>query len=157
MNIIATQYTLEFNSFDIYMAGCKGDNGVHCTHCHNPETWNFNQGYKYDKKYFKYIKKTVKEFNDMIENIMIFGGEPLDQNHDELLHFLFDLKQLNKKIWIFTRYKIDDIPKEILQLCDYIKCGAYRPELSCDDNIEYGITLATSNQKIYKKEIDYLK
>jgi len=86
---------------------------------------------------------------------MIFGGEPNDQNKDELLHLLFDLKSLNKKIWIFTRYDLKQLPKFELELCDYIKCGRYIPELTTKNNIQYRIKLATSNQKIYKKNIDY--
>lgn len=73
MNILATQFTLEYKSFDIYVAGCNGQ--PHCTNCHNPETWEFNQGIKYNDDYFKIIKDKVYKFNNLIENIMIFGGE----------------------------------------------------------------------------------
>ena len=38
---------------------------------------------------------------------------------------------------------------------DYIKCGKYIPELTTDDNIQYGVHLATSNQRIYKCGVDY--
>ena len=155
MNIIGTQYTLQYKSLDIYIAGCNGDKGVHCTSCHNPESWNFNQGELYNKEYFNKIKIKVKDFNNLIDNIMIFGGEPNDQNIDDLTFFLSDLKSLSKKIWLFTRYNIKDVPKFELGLCDYIKCGAYIPNLKTDDNVQYGIKLATSNQKIYKKGIDY--
>ena len=62
---------------------------------------------------------------------------------------------MNKPIWVFTRYDIDKVPKEIKSLCNYIKCGRYKPELKCKNNIHYGIELATSNQKIYKKGVDY--
>jgi anaerobic ribonucleoside-triphosphate reductase activating protein len=155
MNILATQYTLEHKSLEIYVAGCSGIKGVHCTSCHNQESWEFNQGDLYTKEYFNHIEQKVTDFNNLIDNIMLFGGEPLDQNHDELLHMLLDLKSLNKDIWLFTRYDINKIPKEIKILCDYIKCGRYLPELACEDNIYYGIKLATSNQKIYKKRLDY--
>jgi glutaminase len=40
-------------------------------------------------------------------------------------------------------------------MCDYIKTGRYIPELKVNENVHYGINLATSNQKIYKKGIDY--
>jgi len=86
---------------------------------------------------------------------MLFGGEPLDQKHEDLLHMLLDLESLNKKIWLFTRYEIEEIPKEIISLCDYIKCGRYIPELTSDSNIMYDIKLATSNQFIYKKGLNY--
>jgi len=91
----------------------------------------------------------------MISKIELFGGEINDQDHKELEIFLKNLKSLGKEIWIFTRYDLKDCPKFELELCDYIKCGAYIPELSCDNNIQHGITLATSNQHIYKKGIDY--
>ena len=38
------------------------------------------------------------------------------------------------------------------KMVDYIKIGAYIPELTTDDNIQFGIKLATSNQKIYRME-----
>jgi len=153
MNILATQYTLPYKSLDIYIAGCSGS--PHCVNCHNKESWNFNQGDLYDNEYFKKLQTKVRNFNNLIDNIMLFGGEPLDQNHDELLHMLLDLKSLNKQIWMFTRYEIEEIPKEIKELCDYIKCGRYIPELISDSNLMYDIKLATNNQFIYKKGLNY--
>jgi len=155
MNILATQYSLIYKSLDIYVAGCRGDKGVHCTSCHNPESWDFNQGDLYDKEYFGKLQTKVKNFDVLISNIMLFGGEINDQNHDELFKFLKDLRTLNKDIWLFTRYDIKDIPSFERDLCDYIKCGSYLPELTCEDNTMYDIKLATSNQHIYKKGLDY--
>jgi anaerobic ribonucleoside-triphosphate reductase activating protein len=148
MNILYTDFTLQDNALDVYVAGCNGS--PHCTSCHNPESWNFDWGKSYNKEYFNYIKNTVDIFNTLIKKIRIFGGEPLDQNHNELIHMLFDLKLLNKEIWLFTRYEIDEVPKEIKVFCDFIKTGRYIPELKSDNNIQYGIKLASSNQKIYK-------
>lgn len=152
MNILATSYTLKYKSFDIYVAGCSGVNGVHCTNCHNPESWNFNQGDLYDEKYFNNIKNKIIDFDSMIDNIMIFGGEPLNQKHEELIKMLSELKSIKKKIWLFTRYEICDIPNNIKILCDYIKTGCYDENYKTDKNICYGINLTTSNQKIYSRE-----
>lgn len=105
--------------------------------------------------YFEKIKTKVRDFNDMIESIQIFGGEPNDQNHTELEQLVKDLKTLNKEIWLFTRYDLKECPKFELELCDYIKCGKYIQELSCNDNMQYGVQLATNNQHIYKKGVDY--
>jgi len=148
MKIISTQYTLEHKSLDIYVAGCNGN--PHCFQCHNPESWDFNKGHIYNKGYFNHIKEKVKSFDSMVDNIMIFGGEPNDSNHDELLHMLMDLKSLGKKIWLFTRYEINNIPEFEYILCDYIKTGKYDSELIVDNNIQYGIKLASANQKIYE-------
>lgn len=154
MNILATQYTLSTNSFEIYVAGCNGQ--PHCKGCHNPESWNFNQGTKFDLNYWNKINIKINEFNDLINNIMIFGGEPLDQNINDLsclLNCLYDT--FDKPIWIFTRYDISNVPQFVKDTCTYIKCGKYIPELTTDNNIQYEIKLATSNQKIYKKGLDY--
>lgn len=153
MNILATQYTLDTKSFEIYLSGCKGN--PHCKGCHNPLSWDFNNGELYDDNYKIKIEKKIKEFKFLIDNIMVFGGEPLDQNHKELEKLLEDLYEYNIPIWIFTRYEINEIPDFVIKYCDYIKCGRYIPELSCDNNIQYGVKLATSNQKMYKKGIDY--
>jgi anaerobic ribonucleoside-triphosphate reductase activating protein len=156
LNILATQYTLTRKAFEIYVAGCKGDDKLgHCPNCHNPESWNFSLGDKYDKEYFENIKNKVTEFDDLIQSIQLFGGEINDQNHIEVEQLLRDLKTLNKPIWLFTRYDLKECPKFELELCDYIKTGKYIEDLSCMNNKQYGIQLATSNQQIYKKGVDY--
>lgn len=156
MRILGTQYTLNRKSLEIYVSGCKGDDKLgRCPNCHNPESWSFNNGEIYDNEYFELIKEKINEFDDIIENIEIYGGEPNDQNLNELELFLKDLKSLNKTIWLFTRYELDKCPRFEYELCDYIKCGRYIQELLCKNNLQYGFNLATSNQKIYKKGVDY--
>lgn len=146
MNIAATQYTLKYKSFELYLSGCDGICGKKC---HNKELWDFNLGKPYQQETYKIIHK-VKEFDNLIDNIWILGGEPLLQNHDELLNLICDLKTTDKKIWLWTRFEIDDIPQKIKEQCDYIKTGRFIEELKCDNNIQYSIKLATRNQKIIK-------
>ena len=154
INILSTQYTLNNRALEIYVAGCSGN--PKCKNCFNPESWRFDIGDIYDAEYYNIrIKNKAEEFDNMINNIMIFGGEPLDQDYNELEFFLLDLKKLKKPIWLFTRYKFNEVPMFVKSNCNYIKCGRYIPELICDDNIMFGIKLATSNQKIYKKGVDY--
>lgn len=146
MNIISTQYTLQHKSLEIYLSGCKPP---HCKHCSNPDTWCFSQGTNWSQ--FKdQIQKRCTEDHNMIENIMIFGGEPLDQDLNELSNLLTFLRAFNKKIWVFTKYDISEVPEGILKLCDYIKTGRYLEDQKSDNNIQCGIKLATSNQKIIK-------
>ena len=38
----------------------------------------------------------------------------------------------------------------IKKYCNYIKCGQYIEELSTNENIQYGVKLASSNQNIYQ-------
>lgn len=156
MNILATQFTLSLKSLDIYVAGCKGDPiKGHCKNCHNEESWCFNQGSPYDNEFKEKIIKKIKSFDNIIKNIMIFGGEPLDQDEKDLCILLDFLNSFNKDIWIFTRFPIDEVPRIIKDKISYLKCGAYIEELKTEDNIQYGIKLATSNQHIYKKGVDF--
>jgi anaerobic ribonucleoside-triphosphate reductase activating protein len=148
IRIAATQYSLRTKSFEVYVSGCKGN--PHCSGCHNPELWDFKIGSIYNEKYFSYLKNRIKQFDILVDNIMVMGGEPLDQDINSLIKFLKDLKTLNKQIWLFTRFELEEIPEEVLSLCDYVKTGRYLKDLQTDDNIQFGIELASSNQKIFK-------
>lgn len=153
MRILGTQFTLATRSFEIYISGCNGN--PHCKNCHNPESWDFNLGEVLTDEMNKVWFTKINEFDSIIDNIMIFGGEPNDNNHKELEQLLSSLLDSKKKIWLFTRYEKNELPKFEFDLCDYIKCGSYIPELTCEDNVQYGIKLATSNQYIIKKGKDY--
>ena len=147
MKIASTQYTLQHKALEIYLSGCDG----HCGRgCHNQELWDFDIGNDYSSELPKIVKK-AKDFKGLIDNLWILGGEPLLQEHIELMDLIHELKNTDKKIWLFTRYDIEEIPSYIKDICDYIKCGRYIPELVCDDNVQYGVKLSTSNQIIYKK------
>lgn len=108
-----------------------------------------------DDTYLCFLKSKIQSFDELIDNIMIFGGEPLDQSMVSLIELLDYLQQFNKAIWIFTRYNLSEVPLIIKDRCDYLKCGRYEPEKCTDSNVQYGIALATSNQNIYKKGLDY--
>lgn len=151
MNIVTTQYTLSTNSLEIFVAGCRAP---HCKGCCNPELWDFNQGVDYQKELIK-IENKIKNFDSLIKNIIIVGGEPLDQSHVCLVILLNKLNKFNKNIFLFTRYELNNVPEYISELCDYIKCGRYIPSLKIEDNVQYGIKLATSNQKIFKSGKDF--
>jgi len=154
MNIVSTQYTLSTKSLEIYLAGCNGQ--PKCKGCHNKQLWDFNIGENFNYQYFNNnILKKYNTFKEIIKNIMIFGGEPLDQPYQDLSDLLYELNLLDCKLWLFTRYEINDVDSMVKKYCDYIKCGKYDEDLLSDDNIQYGIKLATSNQRIYKKGIDY--
>ena len=148
MKILSIDYNIEYESLDIYVSGCKGKNGIHCEGCHNPHSWEFNQGISYLNKLPR-IKNYIKGNPTLINNIMIFGGEPLDQDENKLIDFLTYLRQFKRDVWLFTRFNLNEVDNKILTLLDYIKCGEYDKNKIVDDNVQYGIKLATSNQNIY--------
>lgn len=152
MNIASTQYTLSNKNFEIYLAGCRAK--PHCKDCHNPELWDFKYGERLTKARLQEIKNKIELFDNLIDSISLMGGEPLDQHRDELLELCKFLEKFNKDIWLFTRYELEEIPKNIVKYFSYVKCGRYLPDKK-DDHEEYGVVLATSNQHIYKRGKDY--
>lgn len=127
---------------EIYLSGCKAP---HCEGCHNPESWDFDSG----KNISDNLIQQFYKYKDLYENIWILGGEPLDQAKDDLIWLLYKLKSFDKKIWVWTRYNFDEIDKDILRYCDYVKTGKFINDGS-SYIAEYGIKLASSNQEIIK-------
>lgn len=149
MKIITTDYSMATRSYDIFFSGCKAN--PRCKDCHNPESWDFSFGVDWREKQDK-IKADLETFSSVIDKVFILGGEPLDQDECEFLLFLDWLRELNKEIWLFTRFELEEIPVYIKSRVDYIKTGRYKPELSTNDNVQFGVRLATSNQNIYKMD-----
>lgn len=152
------EYSINTKSIDIFNIGCgngsTNPSETACVGCCNPELRDWNlKGYDTD-----YVLEKVKSlngtFDKMIDRILLVGGDPCDayfRYKDEMTDFLKRLKQItDKPLYLFTRHELDVIPRELLELVDYVKTGAYIPSLKCDDNIQMGIKLATSNQKIFK-------
>lgn len=155
MKIISTQYTLKYKSFEIVLSGCKGKDGIHCKECHSPETWSFEKGTDWNTLIDNITSKIIRN-KGMINWVWIYGGEPNDNDLKELEAMLRYIKSKTElPIVLFTRYSIEEVPSFELELCDYIKCGEYNPQLVVENNLQYGIKLATSNQKIYKKGKNY--
>jgi len=147
MKILSTQYSLKYKALEIYTAGCKGP---HCTGCHNPDTWDFSQGEELEY-FFNTLESKLKDFDEIIDKVMIFGGEPLDNKLEDVIKLLDKIKEYNKEVWIFTHYELEDIDEKIKEKCDYIKTGRYEVQYKSENHIECGIKLATLNQHIFIK------
>lgn len=147
MNILACEYSLKHKALELYVAGCKGP---HCPGCHNPETWSFDQGVPFDTVTKVEIETKIKDFAHLIDHVWVLGGEPLDQDHkalEELLSFLRGFRP----VWLFTRHELDEVPESILRHCSYVKTGRYDKDKLVDDNIQFGVQLASSNQMIHQQ------
>lgn len=154
MNISYIDYSPATKSLDIFFSGC---NPPFCSGCYNSELTDFICGTDW-RNWVDKIEKYCHEYSGLIDNIFLLGGSPAHQDLNEMCEFLGTIFMLsNQKIWLFAREELNEIPELFKGLCDYIKCGPYVPELTCNNNIQYGIKLATSNQKIYKRGIDYWK
>lgn len=145
------EYSLSTRSIDIFSIGC--DANPSCKDCCNPEIKNFNLRGKDALQVISKVVELTTKYNKLIDRIFLVGGDPVDAYFHypkEYLEFVQELRILDKPIYLFTRYAIKDIPVKLLEVVDYIKTGAYIPELISNNNIQYGIKLATSNQNIYK-------
>lgn len=128
-------------SLEVYLAGC--DREPKCQGCHNPELWEKEPYAEYSPGE---IKDKVLEIVQKPTNLVILGGEPLDQDQDALLDFILKTKEssLIRSVWLYTSYSIFTVSKEIKSSVDYIKTGRYKRELPGD-------RLPSANQKMFRK------
>ena len=151
MNINYIDFSIRTKSLDIFFSGC---NAPYCEDCCNPELIDFNNGKNW-KEYLRKICSYTTSYNSLVDKFFLVGGSPNHQNSVEMKEFLTWLSKFNKDIYLFAREELDNIQPIFKEHCEYIKCGAYIPEFTCEDNIQYGIKLATSNQYIYKRGLNY--
>ncbi len=154
LQIAHIEYSMNTKSLDIFTIGCNGS----CKGCCNPEIKNWDITGINIEDAIKKIKILNKEFDKIIDRIIIVGGDPVDAYKKyplDLKELLNEIKSnVKKPIFLFTRHDFWNIPKDILDRVDYVKTGEYKPELTTDNNICYGIKLATENQIIWKKNSD---
>ena len=138
LRILSTQYTMASKSFEIYLAGCNAQ--PKCTDCFSPETWDYEQGTIVTMATIEEIKSKIDEFSNMMDEIWILGGEPLDHNPKELSDFIEPLyASIHKPFRLFTHYRLfneEGYMHEEWEKSPYynflarfsaIKCGAYLP------------------------------
>ena len=104
----------------IYFAGCSH----HCEGCHNPQTWDVNNGHP----------MTVKEILNVIVdndfNVTFTGGDPFYQLENVIILAKAIKSLLGKSIWCYTGYTIEDIKADndksrLLQYVDVLVDGRF--------------------------------
>lgn len=133
----------------LFVSGCSH----HCKGCHNPESWNPDNG----KEFTEEVKEKLFKLIDRpyIDGLTLSGGDPLFCNNiKDIRQLCFEFKQKfpNKTIWLYTGYTLDKIKAlDFLRCIDVIVDGPFIQELR-------DITLpfrGSSNQKIIKiKELN---
>lgn len=153
MKIAGTQFNVDTSTLEIYLSGCTRG----CVGCHNPELQDFNVG----ENYIIYMPRLEYQLSSsLVDNIAIMGGEPLVQGRINLEDFIkrikyFDKYKSGRHLWLYTGFDFEYIPQWIKSTVDYIKCGAYDENLKSNNYISHGVKLASTNQKVYKRGIDY--
>ena len=84
----------------IWFQGCKH----YCKGCHNPETWNMNQGYEVD---IEQLKKEIEEL-ELQDGVTFSGGDPMFQP-EALLYLLKVVKENGMNTWVYSGYTFDKL------------------------------------------------
>lgn len=110
----------------VWVAGCTHQ----CPGCHNPWTWDYNQG---EKDVWNRIKEGMDK--PYIKGLTVSGGDPLCQSNEsltELKELLVKVKEEwpDKDIWLFTGYRYEEIKDkeecmDVLKLVDVLVDGPY--------------------------------
>lgn len=101
-----------------------------CKGCFNRETWDFSGGMEFTKADEDYIINIINADN-VKRDLSILGGEPLcPQNIEGVINLCkrFKKEYPNKKIYIWTGYRIEDLDKtqsEILEYIDFLIDGKF--------------------------------
>lgn len=112
----------------IWCAGCSH----HCLHCHNPETWDPNQGTPVGDWIYEALKEQLDK--EEISGVTFSGGEvTFPSNREEGTRMMKWIKKNypNKTIWVYTGFLYEDIKD--LEMMDYIDVlidGPYEESLN---------------------------
>lgn len=113
----------------LFVQGCPH----HCEGCHNPQTWDFNNGRVLDMNVIDNIIRIAED--DNIVRLTISGGEPFANITPCMVAACrFKLLYPNKTVWVYSGYtyeEIQNIPEanSLLDWCDILVDGPYIKEL----------------------------
>lgn len=113
----------------LWVAGC----GHYCKKCHNPDSWNPNNGKDFTEKDKEYIFKLLED--DFIKGITFSGGDPFYiDNREDIKKLAKEIKEKfpNKDIWLWTGYTLNQILKideTLLENIDILVDGRYEYDL----------------------------
>lgn len=95
----------------LFVSGCP----FHCKGCFNPETWDYEYGYKFTNDTLNQLYNLIDK--PYIQRLTILGGEPLVNNNLKTVQHIihtFKTKYPTKSIWIYTGYKYEDLSEDQL-------------------------------------------
>lgn len=121
----------------LFVSGCTN----HCKGCFQPETWDFNYGWEFDKSTEDTVIRSLKQ--NYVNGLTLLGGDPFEpKNQYPLYQFLLRVKKEvpDKDIWAYTGFRFEDIldptayphtscSEEYMNLIDVLVDGPYEEEL----------------------------
>jgi len=112
----------------VYFAGCLPNKcgNKNCPGCHNPEAQKFTAGEEYTEETKNYILGLCR--NPYIAGLTLCGGEPYDQDENQLIELLKAFRKQNpdKNVWIYTGYEFEQIKnRELTKQADVAVVGPF--------------------------------
>lgn len=112
----------------LWVAGCEH----HCKNCHNPTTWNPDDGLLYTEETQEELMEALD--HDWIAGITFSGGDPLHpKNRLKVAKIIFDVKNKfpDKDVWVYTGYTWDEIKHltSLLKNIDVLVDGEFVEDL----------------------------
>lgn len=127
-------------SFTIWFSGCH----FKCKGCQNPELIDGTLGEDFSvRDVISIIRMETTKLD--IDDIVLLGGEPLDQNNDDMYNLISTLHSSGKKVWLYTGYEFEDISDYFKKYLYTIKCGRYIEDMR--DDSRFPITI---NQRVFR-------
>ena len=101
-----------------FVQGCP----IRCDHCHNPQTWEFNEGLEFTQDTLAKLFNLI-EANGVKRNLNIMGGEPLCNENLFITSLIINQvkdKFPGIKIYLWTGYVYEDLKQRNEQKLQYI-------------------------------------
>lgn len=136
----------------LFVQGCH----FHCKNCFNKETWDFNGGKDMTPNVFLRLLTILSK--PQYTRFSILGGEPLAKENVKTVSLMCRLiKEFmpNKKIWLYTGNKAEDIG---LPFWHIAKCGYIHESIApfCRDEIFPYIDILVDGQYVDElKDMSY--
>ena len=113
----------------VFFSGCTHD----CFNCFNKEYQDFDFGEEFTQKQIDEVIYYLSK--DEVSGLTILGGEPLQQNYEDMINFLIKVRKATQKsIWIYSGYTYEEIlncekKTNIISYCNVLVDGRYEDNL----------------------------
>lgn len=90
----------------LWVSGCSH----HCKDCHNPNTWDYDNGMEFDQSARQYLFECLSK--SYIQGLTLSGGDPLYfKNREEIISLIHEVRDKfpQKDIWLYTGYTWEEI------------------------------------------------
>lgn len=126
----------------LWVSGCNH----HCKNCHNPITWDANEGLLFDEAAEKEIYQELEQ--EYIDGITLSGGDPLFPNNRSTITSLVQKIKKHfphKTIWCYTGYLWEEVKNlEVMKQIDVLVDGRFLEEFA-DPQLHWK---GSSNQRV---------